>query len=224
LGALALSARAESGRAARADRPLAFGLGLAVAFGVALSAWQLWVPNTHVHEATISSYSNRADALRGLPTIRPGSWTALNDFGDRSRPVVATTREFVFDPKNVVDDRLVRLASLPPGAQPFATDIVGGPYLVHVTGGVRVVGRTAGGNLVLQRTTGGSQPVRVELSTQLGTPVVLGRITTAASVAILLALAVTAAVRRTRRRSAVHPTGPRGRRASSAPRVGPPSR
>src|SRR5207245_2890416 len=96
------------------------------------------------------------------------------------------------------------LVSLPAGLQPFATNIAGGPYLVHVGGGVRVVGRTDEGNLVLQRTTDGSQPVRVELSAKLGAPVVLGRITTAVSAALLLALAVTAAVRR--RRSAAHPT------------------
>jgi hypothetical protein len=74
---------------------------------------------------------------------------------------------------------------------------------------VRVVGRTTslqgcvggcwqGGDLVLQRTTGGSQPVTVELSAQLSAPVVLGRITTAASAALLLALAIIAAVRRRR--------------------------
>src|SRR5205807_8312860 len=68
VGALALTRRAQSGRATRSDRPLALGLGLAVAFGVALAAWQLWVPNTHT--ADHWTYSNRADALRG-PTLLP---------------------------------------------------------------------------------------------------------------------------------------------------------
>ena len=95
-------------------------------------------------------------------------------------------------------------SSFPPGLQPFATNIAGGPYLVHVGGGVRVVGRTAEGYLVLQRTTAGSQPVPVELSAELSAPVVLGRITTAASAALLLALAVVAAVRR--RRAAARPS------------------
>ena len=207
VGALALTRRAQSGRATRSDRGLALGLGLAVAFGVALSAWQLWVPNTHIaFEPQYSSYSNRADALRGPPTLLPQSWNAGTDYGDRSLPVVATTAEFTFDPAHVDDNRLVGSASFPPGLQPFATNIAGGPYLVHVGGGARVVGRTAEGNLVLQRTTDGSQPVPVELSAQLSAPVVLGRITTAASAALLLALAVAAAVRRRRRRSAAHPT------------------
>jgi hypothetical protein len=183
-------------------------LGLAVAFGVGLSAWQLWVPNTHKYG---ESYSHRADALSGLPTIQPKSWNAGSDYGDRSLPVVATTAGFTFDPTQVKDDRLVALGSFPPGTQPFATNIAGGPYLVHVGGGVRVVGRTAtlqrcslgcteGGNLVLERTTGGSRPVPVELSARLSAPVVLGRIATVASAALLLALALGAALRRRPRR------------------------
>jgi hypothetical protein len=69
---------------------------------------------------------------------------------------------------------------------------------------VRVVGRTDQGSLVLERTKSGSQPVPVELRAQLSAPVVLGRITTALAAALLLALALTAAVRR--RRSAADPT------------------
>jgi hypothetical protein len=200
VGALALTRRAESGRATGADRGLAFGLGLVVAFGLALSVWQLWdVPNAGWSGRT--TYSNRADALRGLPTLVPRTWD-MNGYEDRSLPFVATTAQFVFDPTHAG----ARSASFPPGVQPFATNIAGGPYLVHIGGGVRVVGRTADGHLVLQRATSGSQPVPVELRAQLGAPVVLGRIATAASAALLLALAATAAVRRWRWRSAAHPT------------------
>jgi hypothetical protein len=217
VGALALTRRAQSGLATRSDRALALGLGLAVAFGLAICAWQLWAATTHIYAPNFSSYSNRADALRAAPTFLPRSWNAGTDYGDRGRPILATTAQFTFDPTHVEDDRLAGLVSLPAGRQPFATNIAGGPYLVHVGGGVRVVGRTPsqlgcptgcweGGYLVLQRTTDGSQPVPVELSAQLSAPVVLGRITTAASAALLLALALAAAVRRWRRRSAAHPT------------------
>jgi hypothetical protein len=212
LGALALTRRADSGRATRSDRALALGLGLAVAFGLALCVWQLWVPNTHLYTEHSASYSNRADALRGPPTLLPRSWGAENEYGDRSLPVIATSERFTFYPVHVEDDRLVASVSFPPGVQPFATNIAGGPYLVHVDGGARVVGRTEGvgktpgGYLVLRRTTNGSQPVPVELRARLSAPVVLGRVTTAAAAALLLALAARAAVRRRRRRSRAHPS------------------
>jgi hypothetical protein len=204
VGALALTRRAQSGRATRLDRPLALGLGLAVAFGVALAAWQLWVPNTHTSDHF--TYSNRAAAVRS-PTLLPQSWySPKNEYNDRSLEFAPTTAQFTFDPARVKDNRFAGLVSLPPGLAPFATNIAGGPYFVHVGGGARVVGRTEAGTLVLQRTTDGSQPVPVELRAQLSAPVVLGRIMTAAAAALLLALALVAAVRRRRRRSGAHPT------------------
>jgi hypothetical protein len=219
VGTLALTRRALSGRATRSDRLLKLGLGVTVAFGVGLSAWQLWVPNTHISGEGFSSYAHRAAVLRGPPTTQPKSWNAPNDFSDGSLPVIPTTTAFTFDPAHLDDDRLVGPAAFPPGLQPFATNILAGPYLVRVGGGARVVGRTGsgggryaggeiGGALVLERTTDGSQPVPVELSPQLSAPVVLGRITTAASAALLLALTLAAAVRRRRRRSAA-PQPPR---------------
>jgi hypothetical protein len=218
LGALALTRRAESGRAIRSDRALVLGLGLALAFGVAVCAWQLWAAKTHIDEPGFSSYStNRGGALRGVPTLLPKSWNAGTDYGDHSLPVLATTAQFTFDVTHVENNRLTGSAALPAGLAPFATNIAGGPYLVHVGGGVRVVGRTSsqlgcftgcweGGYLVLKRTTDGSQPVPVELRAQLSAPVVLGRITTATSAALLVALALAAAMRRRRRRSAARPT------------------
>jgi hypothetical protein len=206
VGALALARRAQSGRATRSDRLLALGLGLAVAFGVGLSAWQLWVPNTRISGNGFASYSSRAGALPHFPNpLLPQSmYWPNNYYDDRSLPVIAAKTEFEFDPTAVDDNRLASLVSLPAGVQPVATNIAGGPYLVHVGGGVRVVGRTNEGNLVLERAKSGSQPVPVELRAQLSAPVVLGRITTALSAALLLALALAGAVRR--RRSAADPT------------------
>jgi hypothetical protein len=195
LGALALTRRAERGRATRADRGLALGLGLVVAFGLALGAWQLWAPNTHIDESYYSSYENRAQALGGPATLLPESWNARNNYGDGSLPIVAARNRLTFDPAEATDNRLVGLGSFPNGAPPVATNIAGGPYLVHVGGDVRVVGRTAEGYLVLKRTTDGSGPVHLELRAQASAPVVLGRITTAAAAVLLLTLAAVAVVR-----------------------------
>ena len=201
LGVLALTRRAENGRATGLDRPLAVGLGLVIAFSVALCVWQMWVPKTH-----IGPYFNRADALRGPPTRLPEAFNMGKNYEDRSLPVVATTTSFAFNPAHVDDDRLVAFVSFPPGVQPLATNIVGGPYLVHVEG-ARVVGRTPEGHLVLQRATGGTQPVPVELRTQLSAPVVHGRIITAISAGLLLALAAIATVWRRRSRLAARHAG-----------------
>ena len=114
LGALALTRRAERGRATRTDRRLALGLGLALAFGVALSAWQLWVPNTHIIGSYYESYSNRAEALRGPPTVLPKSWNGLNDFGDHSLPIVPAQTGVKFDPAAVKDNRLTGSGVFPP--------------------------------------------------------------------------------------------------------------
>lgn len=206
LGALALTRRAEGNRATRMDRRLVLGLGLAITFGIALSVWQLWVPNTHMYGGYFASYANRADALRAPPTVLPESWNALDEYRDRTLPIVPTTGELAFNPEQMKDNRFVGSASLP--SVPFATNISAGPYLVHVGGDVRVVGRTEEGGLVLQRTTTGTKPVTLKLGAQLSAPVVLGRIMTAAAAALLLALAAAAVWRRLRRRrrSATHST------------------
>jgi hypothetical protein len=207
VGALALTRRGESGRATRSDRGLVVALWLVLAFGLALCAWQLWVPSTR----TPTSFSSRAQVLHGPRTLLPESWYGGDDYGDRSLPVIATTgRKFTFYPTAVEDDRLAGVVPLPPGLAPFATNISGGPYLVHVAGGTRVVGRAEVGGLVLKRSTDGSEPVPVELKAQLSAPVLLGRITTAASAALLLAWALAAAVRRRRRRWAARPSAPAG--------------
>ena len=200
LGALALTRRTRDGRTTGADRVLAGGLGLAVAFGVALCAWQMWVPNTHVNiEGWYRSLTDRSEAVASVPPALPASWNASNNYGDRTLPVVGTERQIAFNPSGLVNsNRVVGKGVFPPGLQPFATNISGGPYFVHVGGGVRVVGRTAAGTLVLQRKQAGSQPIPFELRAQLSAPVLLGRIVTAVSAAILLALAVIAVVRRRR--------------------------
>ncbi len=203
LGALALTRRTQSGRTTDADRPLALGLGLVVACSVALSVWQLWVPETHIY-SFYRSFENRSEVLAEPSTILPASWNAKTNYADSSLPIVVPTQSVAFKPASVSNDRLAGVGRFPPGNQPLGTNIAGGPYLVHVGGGLRVVGRSPEGYLVIARKTGGSQPVHFEVTPELDSAVVLGRALTIASAAILLALALVAAVttvfRRRRRR------------------------
>jgi putative flippase GtrA len=200
LGTLALTRRARNGRARSADRVLAGGLGLAIAFGVALCAWQMWVPNTHANiEGWFRSLTNRSEALASVPPALPASWNASNNYGDRTLPVVGAERQIAFNPSGLVNsDRVTGRGVFPPGLQPFATNISGGPNFVHVGGGVHVVGRTAQGTLVLARNRNGSGAIPFEVSPRQSGAVVLGRVVTLAAAAILLALGLAAAVRRRR--------------------------
>jgi putative flippase GtrA len=204
LGALALTRRARNGRARSADRVLGGGLVLAIAFGVALCAWQMWVPNTHGGiEGWFRSLTNRSEAVASVPPALPASWNASNNYGDRTLPVVGAERQIAFNPSGLVNsDRVTGRGVFPPGLQPFATNISGGPNFVHVGGGVHVVGRTAQGTLVLARNRNGSGAIPFEVSPRLNGAVVLGRVITLAAAAILLALGLAAAVR-WRRRSRV---------------------
>jgi hypothetical protein len=197
LGVLALTRRAQNGRATGADRVLAIGLAVTLAFGVALCAWQMWVPNTHTNiEGWYHSFADRSEVLASVPPAMPGSWNARNNYGDRSLPVVNALRTITFNPSTLVNtDRLAGSGVFPPGLQPFATNISGGPYFVHVGGGVHIVGRTAEGTLVLARTKDGSGAIPFEVSPQLSGPVVLGRVLTGMAAAILLMLAAFAAGR-----------------------------
>lgn len=185
------------------DRLLAAGLMLAVVYGIALCVWQLWVPNTRINGGYYVSYANRAETLRSPPTVLPKSWYAPNNFGDHSLPLVSTPSSGSFPAASVDDERLAGTATVPPG--PFATNIAGGPYLVHVGGDLRVVGRTSTGYLVLERTKGGSRRIPFEVSTQMSAGVVLGRLATALAALVLLALALIAGVRSWRRRAAARP-------------------
>lgn len=201
LGALALTRRARNGRATGADRVLAGGLGLALAFGVALCAWQMWVPNTHGGiEGWFRSLTDRSEAVASVPPALPASWNASNNYGDRTLPVVGAERQIAFNPSGLVNsDRVAGRGVFPPGLQPFATNISGGPNFVHVGGGVHVVGRTAQGTLVLARNRNGSGAIPFEVSPRQSGAVVLGRVVTLAAAAILLTLGLAGAVRWRRR-------------------------
>ncbi len=205
LGALALTRRARDGRAGRGDRAMKLALGAVVAFSIGICVWQLWTPNTHIAGL---SYSQRGEALAGPVDSVPRSWYTGDDYGDNALPVVLTRYTLGFSPESVLDGRLTGRGRIPPG--PFATNIAGGPNLVHVGGGVHVVGRTAQDALVLEGNRKGSGSVDVEVRGQSSTPVVVGRtITLVVAALLLLALAAYAVVRDRRRRRFAAPEAQR---------------
>ena len=142
VGALALTRRAESGRATRVDRRSRSGWG-----SPSRSAWRSARGSCGFRTPTYTRENSRPMKPSRRPA-RPADVPApIVERGKRLRRSQSSGRrhdgKFTFDPAAVEDDRLAGSSSFPPGLQPFATNIAGGPYLVHVGGGVRVVGRTA---------------------------------------------------------------------------------
>ena len=171
-----------------------------------LCAWQLWVPNTHQS----SYYKVRGDALASL-TNTPITWGSPPNYADDSLPVVSVpaNRSLSIDARllNAAGNRVSANVTAPPGLQPIATNILGGPYLVDVSG-LRVMGRTTSNQLVVTRLQAGAGKVHVVVSTRSSRAVVLGRaISVACALAVLLLLGwlVTRGWRERRLRSLVWP-------------------
>lgn len=200
IGALTLTRRAQNARATGSDRALAVGLGLVVAFGVALSAWQLWVPNTQISESYFHSLTYRSEALEGSPAALPESWNAPADYVDIDLPVASAKYTVQINPEALAyKEKISGQASLAENARTFATDILGSTHFVDVGGDVRVRGRSKTGGLVLERTNSGSH-VPIKLSPAVSGPVLLGRIVSLAAAGLLLALLAIAGARGWRKR------------------------
>jgi len=148
-------ASAYAGRRPRLRLPALIGLVTVSAISFSLYGWQMvtyFVPKSH-----------------GLGTVTADEVYAgdlfQNDFADWSEPIIAVPANRVVnfslaqvDPN---EKSLSRVVDLPPGSQPIKTNIVGGPQLVRIGGGVTRVGRTSLGYAVISRRGHGSGPVRV---------------------------------------------------------------
>jgi len=159
----------------------------AVVVSLILCVWQLWVPNTHQS----SYYKVRGYALASL-TNTPITWGPPSDYADNSLPVVSVpaNRSLSIDAHllGAAGNRVSADIAAPPGLQPIATNIVGGTYLVNVSG-LRVIGRTTSNQLVVSRLHAGAGKVHVVLGTRSSRAVVLGRAISAISaLAVLLLL------------------------------------
>ncbi|HEX3517709.1 MAG TPA: hypothetical protein VHT29_01595 [Solirubrobacteraceae bacterium] len=160
----------------------------AVLFSLILCAWQLWAANT----TQTNWYRKRDEALVPVTTV-PTTWYSGADYADNSLPIVSVpnNRTLNVDPRLVdaAGNGLSAMLAMPAGMQPVATNIVSGPYLVHVDG-LHVLGRTEGNRLVVSRMRPGGGDVKVTVTTRVGGAVLLGRIvTTVSALGILLLLA-----------------------------------
>jgi hypothetical protein len=173
---------------------LAGGLGVAVVVTATLCAWQLWVPNP----LQGTSYTDRAQALAS--TVRaPMSWYDPGLYADSSARVVNTTanRTLIIKPADVHGDKFSGWVRPPAGMAPIQTNIAGGPYLVKLTGLVRV-GRNARGFAVVRRERPGHGPVYVTLATAQNATVVAGWAISLMALLALLAMVAWAAWRKVR--------------------------
>ena len=84
----------------------------------------------------------------------PTTWGAGNYYTDDVGPIVAVppgrSFTFSFEAVNAHGDRLDATIVPPPGTKPFLTNIMGGPLLVSITGGIERLGRTEEGYTVVR--------------------------------------------------------------------------
>jgi hypothetical protein len=181
---------------------LRISLVLAVSLSFVSCVWQLWIPNTASRAAV---YSNRSDAITP-PSEVPRSWYELLQYSDRSAPVVRVPpgREVSFSPLLVQRDgsSLRARVVVPKGTAPFLTNVVAGPYLAEIGGGIERVGRSTGGYTVVRRKVPGQGAVEVVIETAPSIGVVLGRILSVVS--ILLLLLILSIVARTNKKVSIH--------------------
>jgi hypothetical protein len=158
----------------------------AVFISLGLCVWQLWVPST----TQTNWYRKRDEALVPVSTV-PTTWYSGPDYADNSLPLIpiAGNRTLNIDARRLdpAGNGVSADLDVPPGPQPIATNILGGPYIVDVRG-LRVVGRTADNQLAVTRLGSGTGKVHVVIGTRASRAVVLGRAITVVSVLAILSI------------------------------------
>lgn len=93
----------------------------------------------------------RQTAFANGPAKPPATYYDAHSYADASLPVIKTmpSRVILLPEPPLGGTHLSATVPLPPGHQPIATNIAAGPYVASV-GGLKVIGRTAGGGIVLK--------------------------------------------------------------------------
>lgn len=124
-------------------------------------------------------------AFANGPTGPPDTFYDPFSYADASLPVIEPPEErTIFLPTPAPgQDRLTEQVGIPPGRGPVASNIGAGPYVVRVEG-MKVVGRTPGGALVLQPPAHGREAIPLTVVADTGT---LGTVGTVISLLCLAA-------------------------------------
>ncbi len=198
----------------RRVRVMRAGLLFATLFSVAICVWQLWVPNVDFKP----SYRDVNRVFVSAHVV-PRTWYSGTDYADASLNVLLSDPDRVLNlpATAMTSDRVTLRVDPPSGFAPIISNVTGGPYVVSLTGGLREVGRTLGGQMVLERRpehrTG---PVSVTLR-PAGGRVSEGRIVTFAALAVLAALFIASLRRRVGAWQARHVRQRRGLNGASGP-------
>jgi hypothetical protein len=147
---LAISLRLAQDLAGRRRRlAVAFGLALVVLTVVQASAQMYSGPR--LHGDLTWNFHPRRDAFANGPTTPPQTYYAERSYADASQPVVEVPRQRTISlpVPEPGQTRLAEQVRLPPGSGPLATNIAAGPYVVRIEG-MKVVGRTAAGMMVVE--------------------------------------------------------------------------
>ncbi len=193
---LAVQHELDGTRRSKVVAALVVSLLVVAAISVGLAVWQEWVPHQCPTAASDSPPPHCvADRSAWLtpPQVLPITWVAGNFYADTSEPVIPVSpdRVFVFSPDEVDahGDRLEATIVPPAGTEPFITNIMGGPQLVSLSGGIERVGRTEAGYAIAQRVEPGNGPVQVDIRTADSPAIRIGRwlsLLSAIGVAVLL--------------------------------------
>ena len=210
-GVVLASGLAVQGATAGRARPLAASLLVAslvgvCAMSVGLAVWQEWVPRScpppNIYPQCVANRTAGKTPVHVLPT----TWGAGNYYTDTSAAIlpVAPGRSFDFSP-DLVDahgDNLTATVDPPAGIEPFVTNIMGGPGMVSIGGGIERLGRTDAGYAVVRRVQPGPGPIRVEIRTADSPAIRIGRALSVIGV-IGVALLLWMVTRRDRQRRSV---------------------
>jgi len=144
LAILTLRVSARAPKQARRRSPV---LASVLIVSLGLGVWQTW--------STGDSWgSTRQDTFNRGVQMAPPTWYDGGSFHDASLPLMkpAADRWSQVPLSGIKKDRFYDWVWLPAGEAPIGTNIGAGPYLIHVQGPVKVIGRTELGTLVLRRT------------------------------------------------------------------------